>query len=611
MKILRNIRSIIAILSAQERRALLSSLLIMLFSSLLDMAGVVSLVPFLTAVSNLDNFQNVGYLSWFYEFFGFTDIRLFLISLAACSFTMLILNNVVRVVTIWYNYKVSMDIWHKLHVQVFQYYLEQPYTFHLNKNSSELIDKLMTRVNAVASGIVTPSLLMVTHGLTGGLVMILLLWQDFVLTLGLIGFLAVFYRLGYHFVEHKIAEYGKTHATLGPQLLKLASESFGGIKELKALGRESTFYRRFNKNSRAYADVGLKWQVAMIVPSGLVEIMSIGSILLIGSYLIFTIENFAEILPVLGIYVIASRRLQPALTNIFLQAGHIRYYQTSFDLILPDIKEALSKKTHGEKVSASSDTLDFGRAIEIRDIEYQYSKSDKKVLDKLTMTIPPLSMVGIVGGSGVGKTTLVDLILRLLEPSAGDILIGGHSLGQNGESKWRKHIGYVPQHVYLADDTVAHNVAFAVDDEDIDMDALLRAVELAQVRQFIESELPLQYETLIGERGIRLSGGQRQRLGIARALYHDPEILVLDEATSALDGITEQDFMRAVGRLARKKTIIIIAHRLTTLKDCDEIFVLERGSVTARGSYDDLIANNALFAKMANEGERSNDVELG
>ena len=600
----RGIRSVYYILTGQERRALLRCLVVMLFSGLIDMVGVVSLVPFLTAISDLDNIHNVDYLSWFYEFLGITDLRIFLVVLAFCSFLMLVFNNAMRVATIWYNYKISMDIWHGFHTRVFNYYMTQSYAFHLSKNSSELIDKLINRVNAVVSGVVSPALLIVTHGLGGALVVILLLWQDFLLTMALITFLAFFYVLVYRFVQGKVASYGSTHAKLGPQLLKLASEAFGGIKEIKALGREDSFYHRFSRHSRLYADTGVKFQVSTVLPTGLAEVISIGSVLLTGGYLIFTLENLSEILPVLGVYIIASRRIQPALTAIFLQLGQIRFFEASLDIIWPDINAAFAAPPPGRKAVANGDRLDFRRAIEIKDLEYRYDESEKKVLNKLTMTISPFSTVGIVGGSGAGKTTLVDLILGLLDPSAGDILVGGRSLNHSG-SDWRRHIGYVPQHVYLADDTVTRNVAFGLHDDDIDMDAVIRAMDLAQIREFVEGEMPQRYETLIGERGIRLSGGQRQRLGIARALYHEPEVLILDEATSALDGITEQDFMYAVRDLAHKKTIIIIAHRLTTLKDCDEIIILELGGIAARGCYDDLMAENALFARMANEsGER-------
>ena len=566
------------------------------------MVGVVSLVPFLTAIADLENIHNVGYLAWMYDFVGFANVKQFLIALAFLSFVMLILNNIVRFGSIWIGQKVSMRIWESSILRTYQFYLEQPYVFYLNRNSAEMTDKLMIRVNSLAAGLIRPFLLIISHALTGGLIVLLLFGQDFFLTLILMVLFAAFYLAIYHPMQRKMARYGTIVSSCSPEMIKLTLESFGGIKELKVLGRIQTFIDQYTWHTHRLASSSVKSHACLMIPGSLIEIMAIGSILVVGGYLLLTHSDMKSILPTLGMYLIASRRLQPAMAGIFFQMGQLRFYRPSFDIIWPDLVAAFSsnipvvdRETHSKRrIEGESQSIDLSN------VKFGYNTSSGRVIDNLSLKIPALTTIGIVGESGAGKTTLVDMILGLLEPDEGEIMINGFPLGEYDTAELCKHIGYVPQHVFLADDTIARNIAFGLADEDLDLHAVYRAAQLAQINVFIEEELPQQYQTLIGERGVRLSGGQRQRLGIARSLYHDPEILVLDEATSALDGITETEFSQAVRGLSRKKTIIIIAHRLTTLKDCDEIIILRNGQIADRGSFDSLLSTNPVFAEMAN-----------
>jgi ABC-type bacteriocin/lantibiotic exporter with double-glycine peptidase domain len=597
MEVIERVRKILGVVEGKQRFHLGLALVLMVVSAFMDMAGIISMVPFLTAIADVDNIQNVEYLSWVYQYFAFSDVRSFLVFLAMFSFSLLVMNNMMRVATAWANIRISMRLRFIFHTRLFQHFLHLPYTYHVEKNTAELIDKLTVRVNSVIAGTLSPVLIIITHGLTGLFVFITLLWQDFALTVVLIGGLAFFYFFIYRVVQKKMVEYGNEITRIDPGVLKLANESFGGIKELKTLGREASFIKRFTEFSRSYSSTYQKLQIFTVMPNALVELMAIGSIMLLGSYLIYVNENLLETLPILGVYVVASRRIQPAMANIFIQLGQIKFHQPSFDLVWPDIKAAFADNSCKEADDNDAGDFELHEGIEIRGLDYAYKGTDKKIIDQMHLSIPALSTVGIVGGSGVGKTTLVDLILGLLSPSAGEIMVDNRMLITGN-----RMVGYVPQHVYLADDTVIRNIAFGLDDEEIDFEAVSRAAKLAQVSEFIEKELADKYLTIIGERGIRLSGGQRQRLGIARALYHNPSVIILDEATSSLDGITEQSFMRAVRGLSHKKTIIIIAHRLTTLKDCDIIYLLDKGQVADSGTYDELLVKSAQFAGMANEG---------
>ena len=599
------VRKVLSILSPQEHRRLLVALVAMIVSGLVDMVGVFSIVPFLTAAVDPEGIAEVGYLNWAYKYFEFSDEKKFLLALALFSFCALVINNAVRWLMRLVNLNVSTRMWHDVNVRMFQHYLEQPYSYYLNRNSAELIDKIMMRVNAIVAGLIQPGLFIITNVLTGGLLFLLLLWQDLGLTIIIFTLLTIFYLTVYRQVQIRMDHYGKVHTQLGPNLLKLANEAFGGIKELKTLGRERFFIREFVGFSHLYSDTSKKHQITQMTPPGLIEVAALGTILLMGSYLILTHDNYGEVLPVIGVYVISFRRIQPAVQEIFTQLSHIRYWRASFYAIWPDVEQAFSQPPGPLGDEEVVDRFELQHGLEIDKVEYIYENADVRVLNGVDLRVSALTKIGIVGGSGVGKTTLVDILLGLLEPSAGQILVDGRELGEIDRKIWSRNVGYVPQHVFLADDTVTRNIAFGIEEDKIDIERVNEAAKLAQIHRFVEEELPDKYDTHIGERGIRLSGGQRQRMGIARALYDDPTILVLDEATSALDGITEQDFMQAIRGLSNEKTILIIAHRLTTIKDCDTIFLLEKGRVVDHGTYDQLLLNNETFANMAKMSQTS------
>ena len=251
----------------------------------------------------------------------------------------------------------------------------------------------------------------------------------------------------------------------------------------------------------------------------------------------------------------------------------------------------------------------YNGVIELKNLSFSYPRTDKMVLDSISLEISKGSMIGIAGGSGAGKTTLVDLILGLFEPDAGSILIGGKVIDETILPRWQSGLGYVPQAPFIADGTVTRNITFGISKGKVDMERVKNVARIAQISEFIESELPQQYETLVGERGVRLSGGQRQRLSIARALYNDPDVLILDEATSALDGINEQRVMHSIRKLSGEKTIIMIAHRLTTLNECDTIFLLDQGRMIDQGSYAYLMKNNQTFRHMARKESKEEILE--
>ena len=356
-----------------------------------------------------------------------------------------------------------------------------------------------------------------------------------------------------------------------------------------------------------YCDSQVKIQLFGAIPGGIAEVIAFGGILLITIMLMSTSSDLNQAIPILGMYTLSLRRILPSIQNMYYQIARIRFHKPSLEVIYEDLFEALSfdpidlqELELGEHNFAKS-------SIELKNITFSYPGAIKKAIDSISFTILNGSMIGIAGSSGAGKTTLVDILLGLYKTQEGTITVDSTIIEDINISGWQKNLGYVPQSAFIADGTIARNIGFGISERNINMKRVKEVAAIAQISDFIEEELPEQYETFVGERGIRLSGGQRQRLSIARALYYDPNILILDEATSALDGINEQMIMNSIRKLAGEKTIIIIAHRLTTLKECDNILFMDNGRLVDQGNYKYLMENNQTFKRMARDEEKNND----
>ena len=298
------------------------------------------------------------------------------------------------------------------------------------------------------------------------------------------------------------------------------------------------------------------------------------------------------VLPLIALYAFAGYRLMPAIQRIYLSLSQLRFVGPSLDALIEDLENLKQFNLYENKKF-----LKFKEKVTLNKVHFNYPNSTKSVLNDISLCIPAQSTIGIVGPTGSGKTTTIDIILGLLKPTKGTLEIDNTTINRENYRSWQRTVGYVPQEIYLSDDTVASNIAFGVDKEDINQEAVENAARISNLHEFVINELPMQYNTNVGERGIKLSGGQRQRIGIARALYHKPQLLILDEGTSSLDNITEHTIMDTLNRIKKDITIILIAHRLNTVKNCDNIFVLQDGQVKEHGSYDDLIKTSKTFPK--------------
>jgi ABC-type multidrug transport system fused ATPase/permease subunit len=383
------------------------------------------------------------------------------------------------------------------------------------------------------------------------------------------------------------------------QRFRIAAEALGGIKELKVLGRERAFLTRFQKPSWGFCRATASNQVVASLPRYALETIAFSGVLVIILYLLRTSGDISELLPVLSLYVFAGYRLMPSLNEIFTAAILIRFNRAALDDLHRDLFDSVFES--GRNVppeERNPKRLPLRAQLTLNNVSYTYPNSAIPSLQGVDLTIRKHEVVGIVGETGAGKTTLVDVVLGLLEPTSGTIEVDGEALSGGRLKSWRLSCGYIPQEIFLTDDSIRGNIAFGVPVEAIDDDAVVRAATWAQIHDFIIT-LPHGYGTEVGERGVRLSGGQRQRIGIARALYHDPDVLVLDEATSSLDGATEAAVMEMIHNLGRKKTLILIAHRLSTVRACDMVYVLRQGRFIGSGTLDELAERNHDFRSMA------------
>jgi len=397
--------------------------------------------------------------------------------------------------------------------------------------------------------------------------------------------------------------YGKIGPEYSARAFHLILEAFGSIKEIKLAGNEKTYLDLFEPTAKRWADAEVKKIFFMITPAGIVEVFAFGGIILVSMLMIVSAEGLQEIVPLLGIYALSLRRIIPAIQNIYLQISEIKYYKPSFDKIYPDLVSSLTlDKKNSNSLDNKSGNI-FFKKIEIINLSFSYPESPKKIINSVSTNIDAGSIIGIAGESGAGKTTFIDLVLGVFEACDGSILLDGRPTRGELLRGWQKNIGYVPQLGFISDSSIAKNIAFGIPEEEIDIDRVKKVSAIAQISEFIESELPMQYETLVGEGGSSLSGGQRQRIRIARALYNNPNVLIFDEATSALDGIVEERILESIRNFGGGKTIFLISHRLSTLKECDKILFFEKGELIDEGTFEHLISNNSSFKIMAKESE--------
>ena len=484
-------------------------------------------------------------------------------------------------------------------VRLFEGFLGQPYQYYIRRNSSELQACVQAEAVYVQSAIVQPTLQIIQKSFAVGLLLTAIVVADPLVALT--GFLVCggMYGLVFLFVRQRMKALGEAIGPANRGRYKAVNEAFGSPKLTKLMHLESFFCRSFEANTTVLNMSTSRQAMFAQLPRFALEGLAFGGILILAISLIAAANDFSEVIPVLGFYVFAGYRLMPAVQVIYSAVSQLQFGWSRLRSVHKEYLEV-----GGTKVGPEPDVCSqLGKPdpktpiLEVRSIGFKYESAAQQTLRDISLCIDADTTIGFCGTTGAGKTTMLDILLGLLEPDSGDILANGVKIGADNRRQWQRQIGYVPQEIVLTDTTIAQNIAFGVDPEKVDQDLVRKAAEMAGISEFIAEDLPEQYGTKVGERGVRLSGGQRQRIGIARALYRQPRVLVFDEATSSLDNETEKIVMSAIRDLAHKVTIIMVAHRINTLRPCDKVYRLELGKIVRQGSFGD------LFAEMNTEPE--------
>ena len=597
------VRKVLHLLTRRERQQALLLIPLVIVMALAEVAGIASIAPFLTLVADPDAAQTMPVLGWAYGAFGFESDRSFLVAVGIGVIVALIGASAVRATGTWILFRFGSIRSHTVGRRLLIRYLQQPYPFFLERNGAELANNVLQEVGQVINGVVLPGLQLAARAVAALAIVILLVTIDPILALLVTLVLGGAYVAIYLISRGYLRRIGRERVQANQARYRAASEAFGGIKDLLLLGRQAEMVQRFSRPSLAFARTQANSRILGTVPRQALEAVAFGSIVAFVLVLLSSGRPVIDVVPMVGLYAFAGYRLMPALQQIFAAATQIRYSQAALDEVHAMVRrvDATMADPDAFPDREAQPPLPFRDRLRFENVTFAYAGSET-VLRDVTLDIPVRSHVAFVGPTGAGKTTLIDVLLGLLRPTAGRITVDGTTLDDANRPRWQARVGYVPQAIYLTDDTVTRNIALGLPDERIDGPAVRRAARLAQLDTFVEGELPHGYETVVGERGVRLSGGQRQRIGIARALYHDPDVLVFDEATSALDGTTEDAVYGAIDDLAGDKTIVTIAHRLATVREADRVFLLEHGRLVACGTYDELLRDSPTFRTMAREG---------
>tara|TARA_B100001057_G_scaffold500860_1_gene618333 strand:+ start:245 stop:2002 length:1758 start_codon:yes stop_codon:yes gene_type:complete len=583
---MQTLKKFISLLTTNERRHAILLLLMILIMSLLDMIGVASILPFMAVLTNPNIIETNIIINKMYEIsiiFGVENNEEFLFALGILLFVLLIASLSFKALTTYIQVRFVQMREYTISKRFVENYLHQPYSWFLNRNSAKVGKTILSEVGAVVGKGMKPLMDLIAKGMVTFALIILLIIADPKLAL-IVGLsLGLAYAIIYKFTLSYLKRIGKERFKSNELRFTAVNEAFGAAKVLKVSGLENIFIKRFSDPAKIFAKSMASAAVVAQLPRFVLEAVAFGGIILLILYMMLQKGSFYDALPILSLYVFAGYRLMPALQQIYSSFTKLSFIGPSLDSLSEDIKNLKPYYyIHNEYA------LSLNKKISLKNINFSYSDDTRKILSDININIPVKTTVGLIGATGSGKTTTVDIILGLLEAQSGTLKVDDTIITKKNLRAWQSSIGYVPQNIYLSDDTIESNIAFGHEQKNIDRKVIEKVSKIANLHEFVTNELPKQYQTMVGERGIRLSGGQLQRVGIARALYHNPQVLILDEATSALDNDTEQAVMEAVNNIKKDTTIIIIAHRLNTVKNCDFIFKLDKGRVISQGTPKEL-----------------------
>ena len=586
------------LLSSPERKKLYLLLFMNVIMSLLDVISVASIMPFMSVLINPEIVETNIILNILYKFLGVVGViteKQFLFTLGVLVFLLLIVSIIFKAFTNYVQLRFANLQEYTIGRRLVEGYLNQSYTWFLSRHSADLGKSILSEVGIIIGHGLTPMMELIAKSFVVIALLSLLIFIDPKIAL-IAGFtIGIAYGLIYKFSRNYINRIGQERVKANQMRFTALSDAFGAAKEVKVGGLEKHFIKQFGEPAQSYARHISSAAIISQLPRFALEAIAFGGALIVILYLMAKSGSFTNAVPILALYAFASYRLMPTLQGIYVAITQLRFIAPALNTLYNDIKNLKPAITYD-----SNQIIKLNKNIFLKNIYFDYPNSSRTALKNINLCVKANTTVGLVGATGSGKTTVVDIILGLLEAQKGTLEVDGEIISENNRKGWQRRIGYVPQNIYLSDDTIAANIAFGIAYKSINQEALERAAKIANIHNFIINELDQKYQTTIGERGVRLSGGQRQRIGIARALYHEPKLLILDEATSALDNLTEQAVMEEVYNFNKKITIIIIAHRLSTVKRCDNIYVLNKGEIVEQGAFKELIKRNTSFRESAN-----------
>lgn len=595
-----SITQLFSLLTSKQKHQLIVLQFLVAVMALLEVLAITSIVPFMTLVSDLSIVNGEGFIAKAYLLSEFGSPSSFLIASGLFVLFTLITSSLYSIWTYRKLILFANRFGFNLSSKLYKNYLNMNWLFHASHNSAQLTKNVSTEASRIAEGVILPLL-----QINARLVIIIFisitvfLYNPVVATL-MVLILTIAYIVIFQVVKNRLRKNGEAVSKLSTERFKLINEGFGGIKDILLLGRKDDFIDQFSKTSHEFSMVKTSNILLGQLPKYLMEMVAFGT--MISFILIVAItQEFGSsmVLPVISLYGLAALKLLPAMQQSYVLFSNVKSHLPAFEALKEDLME---EHKQAKSLVTSSKIIEDKMAVEngivLSNIDFKYPSKSDKALNQVSITIPKNHSIGIVGASGSGKSTLIDILLGLIQPQEGSLIVDGITINEHNLRTWQNSIGFVPQSIFLSEGTISENVAFGLAKDLIDLTRVKKALQLAHLKDFIDG-LPGGLNTKVGERGVQLSGGQRQRIGIARALYHETSLLVFDEATSALDGITENIIMEAIKEFQGQKTLVMIAHRLKTVKDCDQIYFMEKGKIVDQGTYQELVQRNEQFRNMA------------
>lgn len=605
-----NLRRGWSLLDKPEKQAACWVLFLGLLAAIASALMVGSVFPFLTVIARPEAITENGFLSWAYERFNFSSAYDFAVALGGVSLVIIVIANAIMVLDSYCFERFSALRTHSLSQRLLGRYLEQPYEFFLTVHSDMMSTKVLTEVEHLVELFYRPAARLWSSTLSSIAIGVLLIQVNARVAILAFVIIGGAYIATFLLSRLLFKRLGEQRAESNEERFRITKEALGGIKGIKVLGRERVYLDRFDDPSRAVARSTALARHVSILPRFAIQAITFGGVIIVLLLLIdsswFDSDNksLGDLVPLMGVFAFAGQRLIPTMQMLFTSTTELQYSKAFIDRVYDEF--ARLNDTHSLPLELAP-KMGLQSELQLSDVTYSYPNAERPGLSGIDLTITAGESIGIVGTTGAGKTTLVDLILCLLRPQSGSIKVDGTVLTDDNLRNWQSSIGYVPQDIFLADASIAENIALGVPKSRIDMERVKKSAAIARLDKFVNTELDRGYDSEIGERGVRLSGGQRQRIGLARALYHDTDLFVFDEATSALDNKTEKEVMAALQALSGQKTLLIVAHRLSTIKFCDRIIVMDKGRIDAIDSFQALSRKNEILRTLLSAGEDTQD----